>query len=39
MPVTDLLVVSLLLVVIIGGIGWTKLQLWDWLKERDDASS
>ena len=37
MPVRELLVVSLLLVVIFGGIGWTKLQLWDWQKEREDG--
>ena len=31
----DLLVISVLLVVIFGGIAWTKLMFWDWLKERD----
>ena len=34
MPVTDLLIFSLLLVVIFGGYAWTKLAYWDWLRER-----
>ena len=35
----ELLVFSLLFIVIFGGLGWTKLQLWNWTQERDDASS
>ena len=38
MPVFDLLLISLLFIVIIGGLGWTKLQLWDWERERDPRS-
>lgn len=36
MPMHELLVFSFLFLVIIGGIGWTKLQLWDWLREREE---
>lgn len=39
MPVIDLLAISLLLIVIFGGYGWTKLQLWDWQRERDGEDS
>ena len=38
MPVRDLLIISLLFIVMIGGIGWTKLQLWDWERDRDPSS-
>lgn len=34
MPYRDLIVISVLLVVIFGGLGWTKLAYWEWLKER-----
>lgn len=30
----DLIVLSILLVVIFGGLGMTKLSYWEWLKER-----
>ena len=35
MPARELLIFSLLLVVIFGGIGWTKLMYWHWLRERE----
>lgn len=33
--IRDLLFLSVLLIVIFGGVGWTKLMLWDWQAERD----
>lgn len=38
MPYRDLIVISVLLAVIFGGLGWTKLMYWDWLRGRDDRS-
>lgn len=32
----DLLIFSVLLIIIFGGLAWTKLMYWDWLRERDD---
>lgn len=34
MMMIDLLVISIFFVAIILLIAWTKLTLWDWLKER-----
>ena len=33
--ITDLLIVSALLIVIFGGLGYVKLMYWEWLEERD----
>lgn len=33
-PVADLLILSFLFAVVIGGIGWTRLMLWEWQAER-----
>jgi hypothetical protein len=32
--IRDLIVLSVLLIIIFGGLGWTKLMLWEW-HERD----
>lgn len=38
MPWRDLLFLSFLLIIIFGGYGWTKDQLWAWQKERDEQA-
>ena len=32
----DLIVISVLLVIIFGGYGWTKLMYWDWVRDRQE---
>ena len=39
MPVRELIVTSVLLLIVFGGIGWTKLAYWEWLRDRDDQTS
>jgi hypothetical protein len=29
---------AILITVIIGGIGWVKLQCWEWAKERKESN-